>query len=313
MTTTANEQMIARMFESTEVEKDVWQDPEVATVVIDGNKVLGLKAVPGLHVDTEELEDGVRAMVTVDEGVIIRKTVHMCFGVIPEEGVQRIDMEVDIKKNAGISILAHCVFPNAIDVQHIMDARINVAEGAVYSYLEKHVHSPGGGVKVYPTAKITLGENARFKTEFELIKGRVGLIDIDYDTDCGEGSVLDMTARINGTGDDHITIHESGTLAAHATGVLTTKIAVRDNAKADIHNKLIANGPYARGHVDCKEIVKDDAIATAIPIVEVRDHRAHITHEAAIGSVDSRQLQTLMSRGLTEDDATELIIQGLLS
>ena len=34
---------------------------------------------------------------------------------------------------------------------------------------------------------------------------------------------------------------------------------------------------------------------------------------AAIGSVDSKQLRTLMSRGLTEDEAVELIIEGLLS
>jgi Fe-S cluster assembly scaffold protein SufB len=31
---------------------------------------------------------------------------------------------------------------------------------------------------------------------------------------------------------------------------------------------------------------------------------AHVTHEAAIGSVDSRQLQTLLSRCLTEYAAT---------
>jgi hypothetical protein len=45
----------------------------------------------------------------------------------------------------------------------------------------------------------------------------------------------------------------------------------------------------------------------------VRHPAAHVTHEAAIGSVDSRQLETLMSRGLSEDQATELIIDGLLS
>jgi hypothetical protein len=38
-----------------------------------------------------------------------------------------------------------------------------------------------------------------------------------------------------------------------------------------------------------------------------------VTHEAAIGSVDSKQLQTLMSRGLTEEKAVDLIIQGLLT
>jgi len=59
--------------------------------------------------------------------------------------------------------------------------------------------------------------------------------------------------------------------------------------------------------------VQDNGVATAVPVVEVRHPKAHITHEAAIGSVDSKQLETLMSRGLNEDDAVEIIINGLLS
>jgi hypothetical protein len=82
---------------------------------------------------------------------------------------------------------------------------------------------------------------------------------------------------------------------------------------AKVRNTLTATAPYARGHVDCKEIVQDDGFAAAIPIVEVHHPKAHITHEAAIGSVDTKQLETLMSRGLSEEDAVELIIQGLLS
>jgi Fe-S cluster assembly ATPase SufC len=44
----------------------------------------------------------------------------------------------------------------------------------------------------------------------------------------------------------------------------------------------------------------------------VRDSRAHVTHEAAIGSVDNKQLETLLARGLSEDEAVDLIIEGLL-
>jgi Fe-S cluster assembly scaffold protein SufB len=47
--------------------------------------------------------------------------------------------------------------------------------------------------------------------------------------------------------------------------------------------------------------------------VEVLHPKAHVTHEAAIGSVDNKQLETLMSRGLSEDDAVDVIINGLLS
>jgi Fe-S cluster assembly scaffold protein SufB len=39
---------------------------------------------------------------------------------------------------------------------------------------------------------------------------------------------------------------------------------------------------------------------------------AKVTHEAAIGSVDQKQLETLMAHGLTPDEAVDLIIMGLL-
>jgi Fe-S cluster assembly scaffold protein SufB len=65
--------------------------------------------------------------------------------------------------------------------------------------------------------------------------------------------------------------------------------------------------------VDCKEIVQDEGVARATPIVSVEHPLAHVTHEAAIGSVDSRQLQTLMARGMDEEEAVDLIINGLLS
>jgi len=39
---------------------------------------------------------------------------------------------------------------------------------------------------------------------------------------------------------------------------------------------------------------------------------AQVTHEAAIGSVDRKQLLTLMARGLEEDKAVDVIIKGML-
>ena len=65
--------------------------------------------------------------------------------------------------------------------------------------------------------------------------------------------------------------------------------------------------------MDCKEIVQGNAAANAVPVVEVRHPKAHVTHEASIGSVDNKQLETLMSRGMDGDEATEMIIEGLLS
>lgn len=306
--------LLADLYKQTDTDPHELQDPEVAHLVINGNEVLGMRGVPGFNVNVKQLEDGVDIAVKLDEGTILKKPVHLCFGMYSDTGIQRIIMDVDIGKNSEISLLAHCVFPFAIDVQHIMDAKIRIGNGARYSYFERHIHSPKGGVKVYPKAVVEIGKKAHFKTEFELIKGRVGLIDIDYETNCDDGGVVDMTARVSGRDNDVIKIKETGHLKGeHARGLLTSKIAVRDKARAEVYNKMTATGAYARGHVDCKEIVQDEGVATAVPIVEVHHPKAHITHEAAIGSVDSRQLETLMSRGLSEDDAVELIINGMLS
>ena len=287
---------------------------DVAHLEVHGNEVVGAHLVPGLDVETSEIDDGIEARIVVERGAQLEKPVHMCFGLLPSTGLQRIDMQVEVGENASASVLAHCTFPNAVDVTHAMDASIDIAPGAEYRYFERHVHGPEGGVVVVPKAKVHLGEGARFRTEFELLKGRVGRIDIDYDVTCEAHAVLEMIARLIGRGDDSIEIHETGRLVGeYARAALQSHMALRDTARAEVFNTISATAPYARGHVDCKEIVQDEAVAKAVPIVEVSDPKAHVTHEAAIGSVDSKQLQTIMSRGLDEDAAVELIIEGLLS
>lgn len=56
----------------------------------------------------------------------------------------------------------------------------------------------------------------------------------------------------------------------------------------------------------------DRAVAKAIPIASVTHPQAKVTHEAAIGSVDRHQMETLMAHGLTPEDAVDVIVKGIL-
>lgn len=293
---------------------DIFNNPNIAHLFIHHHKVVRSHSLEGLHIDTEEKEDSIHVKLRLDDNTDIENPVHMCFGMFPKEGVQHLVLDIETGENSSINILSHCIFPNGTDLKHVMDAEIKIGKNSSYSYLEKHIHPEDGGVKVYPKANVDLMEGANFRSEFELLKGRAGVIDIDYETNCGKNSVLEMIARINAKGDDLVKINETGHLnGERARGFLNSRVAAREKAKADVYNKITASGAYARGHVDCKEIIKDDGVVSAVPIVEVSNPKAHITHEASLGSVDSKQLQTLMSRGLSEDEATELIIKGLLS
>ncbi len=293
---------------------DIFKQPDIAHIFIHHHKVVQSHLLPGLKVDVKEFEDHIEVNTVIEKDTKIEKPVHMCFGMIPENGIQKMVINTDIRENASVSFLAHCAFPNAVDVQHIMDGTIKVGKNARFRYFEKHVHGSHGGVKVYPHAKIHLLEKAHFYSEFELIKGRAGLIDINYEATCETDSVLEMVTRISGKGEDLINIKEIGYLVGERSrGFLSSRVAATGNTRAEVYNKLTASAAYARGHVDCTEIIKDNGVVSAIPVVEVNHPKAHITHEAALGSVDSKQLQTLMARGLNEDKATDLIIQGLLS
>lgn len=304
---------IDELYKAAEID-DAISSPDVAHLVINKDEVVGKNEVEGLEVDPVEIEDGVDIDITVKEGTVIEKPVHLCFGVTHKEGLQKILLDIDIEDDAKIGVLAHCIFPNAIDVRHEMDADIYVGKNAEYTYLEKHIHSSSGGLEVVPKAKIELDDGGKFKTDFQLVEGRVGELDIEYETICHKNSVMEMTAKVDGQEDDVISIKEIGELVGEeARGVLTTRIAARDETEAEVVNELTADAAHARGHVDCKEIIQGNGNARAVPIVDVKNSLAHVTHEAAIGSVDKKQLETLMARGLSEDKGVDLIIQGLLS
>lgn len=73
------------------------------------------------------------------------------------------------------------------------------------------------------------------------------------------------------------------------------------------------NAPFSRGDVDCVEIVQGRAKAKALPIVQVNNDKARVTHEAAIGRIDQKQLETVMARGISQEEAIDVVVKGMLA
>ena len=86
----------------------------------------------------------------------------------------------------------------------------------------------------------------------------------------------------------------------------------KDEATAVITGITEGCAEGARGHMDCLEIIKDKAVGQSIPVVKVSHPLAKVTHEAAIGTIDNKQLETLIVHGLSPEQATDLIVLGIL-
>ena len=180
-------------------------------------------------------------------------------------------------------------------------------------YSEAHYHGQAGGIVVLPTTDAIVEEAGRLEVEFSLVHGRVGSLDVRIEVDVAARGVVELATKAYGTGDDRIAVNEVVRLnGVGARGLTRTRVAVRDQADSSVNTTAEGNAPGVVGHMDCTEIVRGAAVARNTPAVVVRDDQARVTHEAAIGSVSKKELETLMARGLTEEDAVDIIIRGML-
>jgi Fe-S cluster assembly scaffold protein SufB len=301
-------------YENAGGDKRALQSKDTAKLVIHENRVLSADDVKGIKIETKETESGVKVNFTVEEGARIPHPVHLCFGLLPKEGLQEIVMKVNARDNSEVHVIAHCIFPNAVKVIHKMDADIEIGNNAKFDYKETHYHGESGGIEVIPKAKVKVGKGGVWQSTFALSQGLVGKLDYDFEVFCQEKAVAELVVKAYGKGSDDIKVLEKIHLDGRsARGIAKSRLVLSDKAKAEVRGETYGNAPYARGHVDCMELVNGtEAMAKAIPIVSVTDDTAKVTHEAAIGSIDRKQVETLMARGLDENEAVDVIVRGIL-
>jgi len=200
---------ILKAYEAAGGKVDALQSDRIASAVISANRVLFVNEIPGIHLEAEETPTGIRAHIRVDPGTRVEYPVHLCFGMIPQEGVQEILPTFEIGEGAEVGFLAHCTFPNAVNLQHIMDATVRIGPGATMRYTEAHYHGPYGGIQVLPTSHVIVEEEGRFENEFNLTHGRIGRMEIRMEVDVAARGVAELVVKAYGMGDDYIRVEET--------------------------------------------------------------------------------------------------------
>ena len=73
------------------------------------------------------------------------------------------------------------------------------------------------------------------------------------------------------------------------------------------------NAKGSRSNIECDTIILDEhSYSDTIPINIVKNSDVFLQHEASVSKISEDQLFYLMSRGLTEEEATEMIIMGFI-
>ncbi len=267
-------------------------DKYTAKVGLEGESGYFVRALPGvkavypvqacMFIGQEGLLQSVHNIIIAEEGSELHLITGCTTGRHVESGMHIGVSEIYVKKNAKLSFtMVHswaeevAVRPRTVTV---------VDDGGVF--LSNYVcMRPARTVQMYPTTYLKgQGSVARYHSVL------VGHPNTDLDVGSrvvlqGEGSRAEIIARSLTRGGR---IVNRGHLVGEQEGV--------------------------KGHLECRGLMlSPEGVIYAVPELEARVDGVELSHEAAVGKIDQEEIEYLMARGLSEDEATAMIVRGFLN
>ena len=88
---------------------------------------------------------------------------------------------------------------------------------------------------------------------------------------------------------------------------------IATGGKVIARGQMIGKAKNVRGHLECRGLILGEGgVQIAIPELEAYVPDLEMTHEAAVGKIAQDQVEYLMARGLSEDEAVGIIVRGFL-
>ncbi|MEE8187403.1 MAG: Fe-S cluster assembly protein SufB [Nitrososphaerales archaeon] len=169
------------------------------------------------------------------------------------------------------------------DVSNLVTKRAYAYEDATVEWIDGNIGS-----------KITM----KYPSIYLLGRGaKAEILSIAY---AGKGQHQDAGGKI---------IH----MAPNTSSKITSKSISKDGGRTTYRGLLkIAKGAkHVKSTVRCDALILDDySKSDTYPYNEISEDDAALTHEATVGKIGEDQLFYLMSRGLSEGEATRLIVLG---
>jgi len=132
----------------------------------------------------------------------------------------------------------------------------------------------------------------------------------------GEGATADViSVAVAGRGQHQDTGAKAIHLAPNTRSRIVSKSVSKDGGRATYRGQLKVSpgATNAVASVRCDALMLDDeSRSDTYPYIDIQEDDTTMTHEATVGKISADQVFYLMSRGLTENEAQNLIVQGFL-
>ncbi len=250
-----------------------------------------IRALPGsrsiypiqacLYLDKHGLQQNVHNIIIAEEGSELHVITGCSTSPDLKKGIHVGISEFYIKKNAKLSFTMIHNWAEDMAVRPRSVARVE--EGGLF--LNNYIcMKPVRTLQMYPTTHL-VGENAVARM-YSII---VGSPDSEYD--------------VGG----RIFLKKPGTRAEIVARTIS------NGGRIISRGHLIGETPDIKAHLECKGLILKGGLIYAVPELEGHVDGVEMSHEAAVGKIAQEEINYLMSRGLSEEEATSTIVRGFLS
>lgn len=219
-----------------------------------------------------------------------------------------------IKDNSIVTIVGSCGIQNHTTKQSAHNGihTFHIGKNCVVNYYEKHLAiGQNSKNQLNPITKIYLGQNSTLNIETTQLGG-VNYSNRKTYATLDENAKLNITEKILTNNNDNAITNFKVNLKGNDSSVKVCSRSVAKDSSMQQFNSCIVGNAKCFGHIECDGIVTNNAKLSSTPKIVCNNLEATLTHEATIGKIAGEQLVKLMTLGLTQQEAEDMIIKGFL-
>jgi uncharacterized protein len=250
--------------------------------------------------------------IRVHAGTKVDHPIQSCLYIAKNNFSQNVHNIVIIEEGAEAHIITGCATaPHLTSGLHVGVSEFYIEKNAVLNFTM--VHDWGEKVNVRPRTVTHVAEGASYISNYISLKpvGSLQMFPTTYLE--GTGAVARFNSVLVAAEGSHLDVGSRVVLNAPRTRAEIISRAIAAGGKIIARGDLVGNHPEIKAHLECKGLILKNGLMHAVPELSGSVPGVEMSHEAAVGKIDRREIEYLMARGLDEDEAVSTIVRGFLN
>lgn len=271
-------------------------------------------------VDVDQDKFTAHAEIDLHNGYFIRSMpgakvvypVQACLYLSHNNLAQKIHNVVIAEEGSELHIITGCAtHPMTASGLHIGISEFYIKRGAKVTFTMIHNWAPE--IEVRPRSGVIVEEDAVFLSNYVCMKPVRSLQMYPTARCIGERAVVRFNTIL--VAPPGSTLDTGAKVLLNARGSRTEIVARTISTGGTIISRghIAGSAPEVKGHLECRGLILSErGIIHAIPELKGEIAGVDLFHEAAVGKIAEEEVEYLMSRGLSREQATAMIVRGFL-